>query len=178
MTDTKTMNISNPKTGTKAIALTGLLFAVSIVLAVVENMLPPIPIAVPGVKIGLSNIAVMYAVFFVGAKYAYGIAVLKSLFVVITRGLIAGSLSLAGGLLSVTVMLAILVLTKKRASIAIISISGAIFHNVGQFIMISLIYIGTSLWLYLPVLLISGVLTGLLTAGLLKVILPAIKRLV
>jgi heptaprenyl diphosphate synthase len=53
------------------LVLTSLIFAAALVLAVVENALPPLPIAVPGVKFGLSNIAVMYALFFLGRKQAF-----------------------------------------------------------------------------------------------------------
>ena len=56
--------------------------------------------------------------------------------------------------------------------------NGAISHNIGQFIVISLIYTGTNMWFYLPLLIIAGVATGLLTAGILKVILPAVNKLV
>jgi heptaprenyl diphosphate synthase len=170
------MNIASRRT--KSLVLTGLLFAVAIVVAILEGMLPPIPVPIPGVKIGLSNIVVMYVVFFLGAKQAYGIAVLKSFFVLITRGAIAGALSLTGGLLSITVMLLLMYFTNKKASYAITSIFGAISHNIGQFIVISLIYTGTSVWFYLPLLIVAGVVTGLLTAGILKIILPALNKLV
>ncbi|HRX42750.1 MAG TPA: Gx transporter family protein [Clostridia bacterium] len=170
------INITSKRTRT--LVLTGLLFAVAIVVALLEGMLPPIPVPVPGVKVGLSNIVVMYTVFFLGAKQAYGISVLKALFVLITRGAIAGALSLAGGVLSITVMLIVIGFSKNKASYAMTSISGAISHNIGQFIVISLIYTGTNMWFYLPLLVIAGVITGLLTAGILKVILPAVNKLV
>lgn len=178
MDNSKTLTINDQSKKTKKLVLTSILFAISLVLAWLESILPPLPIAVPGIKMGLSNIAVMYALFFIGAKQAYGIAVLKSAFVVITRGLIAGVFSLTGGLLSITVMLLIMVITKRNASYSIVSIFGAITHNIGQFIVISLIYAGTNVWFYFPVLIISGVATGLLTAGILNVILPAFKKLV
>ena len=103
----------------------------------------------PGVKFGLSNIAVMYALFFLSKGQAYSIAVLKSLFVAMTRGMIAGILSLSGGILSLTVMLILMVLFRDKASYAVISISGAIAHNLGQFVAISFIYTGMYLWAYL-----------------------------
>ena len=70
---------------TQSIVLASMIFAVALVLSIVENILPPLPIPVPGVKFGLSNIAVMYALFFLGWKQAYVIAVLKGGFVFITR---------------------------------------------------------------------------------------------
>ncbi|MBN2557782.1 MAG: Gx transporter family protein [Clostridia bacterium] len=170
------LNIYQSKGRTHTIVLTGLLFATSIVLSLLEGMLPPLPIAVPGVKFGLSNIAVMYALFFIGPLPAYGIAILKSAFVVVTRGMVAGLLSLSGGLLSITLMLILYFLLKSRVSYVIISVTGAISHNLGQFAVIALIYVGASVWFYLPVLIISGVASGILTAVLLKAVLPAIRH--
>ena len=163
---------------TQRMVLAGLIFATALVLSIVENMLPPLPIAVPGVKFGLSNIAVMYALVFLGNKQAYIIAILKAFFVFITRGIIAAALSFFGGILSLTIMLLLLLLFKERISYLIVSIFGAVFHNIGQFIVISLLYMGMNIWAYFPVLLISGVIAGIVTSTLLKFILPALKRLV
>lgn len=162
---------------TQMLVLTSLLFAAALVLAIVENMLPPLPIAVPGIKFGLSNIAVMYALFFLGKKQAYTIGILKSVFVFVTRGGIAGLLSLAGGLLSITVMILLMFLFRDKITYLIISIFGAVFHNVGQFIVITVIYTGMNMWAYFPVLLISGLAAGIVTSTLLKFIMPAFNRL-
>ena len=163
---------------TKRLVFTALLFAVALVLSIVENVLPLLPLPVPGVKFGLSNIAVMYALFFLDKGRAYMIAVLKAVFVMGTRGVIAGLLSLSGGILSITIMILLMALFKEKISYLVISIFGAVFHNIGQFIVITLIYKGMVLWAYLPVLLISGVIAGVITSTLLKYILPAFKRLV
>lgn len=162
---------------TQMLVLTSLIFAAALVLAVVEDMLPPLPIAVPGVKFGLSNIAVMYALFFLGKKQAYTIGILKSLFVFVTRGGIASLLSLSGGLLSITVMIILMTVFRERITYLIISIFGAVFHNVGQFIVISVIYTGMNMWAYFPVLLISGLAAGIVTSTLLRFIMPAFNRL-
>jgi len=163
--------------GTRRMVLLALIFATALVLAWVENLLPPLPIAVPGVKFGLSNIAVMYALFFLGGREALLLAFLKGLFVLGTRGPVAASLSLAGGILSVLVMLLALKVLGERATYMGTSISGAVAHNLGQFAVVTTLYLGISLWVYLPVLLISGVIAGILTATLLRFILPALKRL-
>jgi len=179
--------MKNDKTGryitanlskTQTLVLTGLIFAAAVVLAMVENMLPPLPIAVPGVKFGLSNIAVMYALFFLGVKQAYSIAVLKAVFVIVTRGFIAGVLSFSGGILSLTIMLLLLLIFKESISYLIISIMGAVFHNIGQFIVIVVIFSGMNIWAYFPVLIIAGIIAGIVTSTLLKFIIPAFNRLV
>lgn len=173
ITNTKIKNLNR----TQMLVLTSLIFAAALVLAIVENMLPPLPFAVPGVKFGLSNIAVMYALFFLGRKQAYTIGILKSVFVFVTRGGIAGLLSLSGGILSITVMILLIAIFRDKISYLIISIFGAVFHNVGQFIVITVIYTGMNMWAYFPVLLISGLAAGIVTSTLLKFIIPAFQRL-
>ena len=174
----ETFRLSENMNKIQILVFSGLLFAIALILSLVESFFPIMPIAVPGVKIGLSNIAVMYAIFFLGARQAYAIAILKALFVFFTRGFIASTLSLSGGLLSVTGMILMLFLLKEKVSYSGISVVGAVSHNIGQFLVVSLIYVGVSIWAYLPVLLITGVIAGLLTATLLRILLPALKRLV
>lgn len=176
------MSINNKITAnlsrTQVMVLSSLIFATAIVLSIIENSLPPIVVAVPGVKFGLSNIAVMYALFFLGKKQAYTIAILKGFFTFATRGAVAGLLSLSGGVLSLTIMVILIFIFKEKITYLVISIFGAVFHNVGQFIVISILYIGMNMWAYFPVLLVSGVIAGIVTSTLLKFILPAFKRLV
>lgn len=160
----------------RRMVLTGLLFAVILVLVVLENELQ-IPAPAPGVKLGLSNIVVMYSLFFVEKREALLLAVLKSLFVFLTRGAIAAFLSLCGGLLSILVMIVFLLIFRERISYFMISILGAVSHNIGQIIAVSFLYTSLYLWSYLPVLLIAGVIAGGVTSTLLKVTLPALKRL-
>ena len=176
------MRIENKITGkmntTQVMVLSSMIFATAIVLSIIENMLPPIVVAVPGVKFGLSNIAVMYALFFLGKKQAYTIAILKGFFAFATRGAVAGLLSLVGGLLSLTIMVILIMIFREKISYLIISIFGAVFHNIGQFIVIAILYTGMNMLAYLPVLLLSGLIAGIVTSTLLRFILPAFKRLV
>ena len=79
---------------TRRIALSGLLFALTMALSFAESAIAPMLGLMPGVKIGLANIVVMYALFFMGAKQALSLALLKSFFVMLTRGVVAGFLSL------------------------------------------------------------------------------------
>ena len=95
----------NPKRGSKTqdIALSGLLFALAMALSFVEGTLV-IPGLMPGMKLGLANIVVMYALFFMGGKQALMLDLLKALFVFLVSGWTAGFLSLCGGLFSLLVM--------------------------------------------------------------------------
>ena len=88
---------------THSIALSGLLFALAMALSFIEGTLV-IPGLLPGMKLGLANIVVMYALFFMGPKQALVLDVLKAFFVFLVSGWTAGFLSLCGGLLSLLVM--------------------------------------------------------------------------
>lgn len=161
---------------TQKLVLTSLFFAVAIILSVIENSLPPLPIAIPGVKFGLSNIAVMYVLFFIGKKQAYSVVLLKAIFVFSTRGWIASVLSLSGGVLSLTVMILLIAIFREKVSYLILSIFGAIFHNIGQLIAVSIVYTNLYLLYFFPLLLVSGVIAGVITSVLLNFIEPAFKR--
>lgn len=156
-------------------ALGGMLFALAIVLGIVEGLIAPLLGLPPGVKPGLANIVVMYALFFLGKRQAVLLVLLKALFALLTRGASAGALSLAGGLLSFAAM-CLLLLLPDRPSFLILSIAGAICHNLGQLLMASL-WLQTAFSLaYAPVLIISGIGMGAITALSLRVLLPALER--
>ena len=162
---------------TQKLVLTSLFFAIAIILSIVEHSLPPLPLAIPGVKFGLSNIAVMYVLFFLGRKPAYAVAFLKAIFVFSTRGWIASVLSLAGGILSITIMIVLMVIFRERVSYLILSIFGAIFHNIGQLVAVSIVYTNLYLMYYMPVLIVTGVAAGFVTSILLNIIRPAFSRI-
>lgn len=154
----------------------GLLFAVAVVLSYVEGMIV-IPGLPPGVKLGLSNIVTMYCVFFLGTANAYTLAVLKALSVLLMRGPTGALLSLLGGVVSVTVMFLLLRLRKQKLSYLVISILGAIGHNMGQLLGASMLT-GTTLTLYyFPILILSGIMMGFVTGLVLKTVLPAVEKL-
>lgn len=159
------------------LVLTAMLFAIAIVLSLVEGTLPALIPTVPGVRFGLSNIAVMYALFFLRKREAFAIAVLKAIFTVVTRGLIAGLLSFSGGMLSLVIMIVLMSVFKENISYTMLSISGAISHNIGQLSVVAAVYTSLYTFAYLPVLLISGVLAGIVTATLLRVAIPALERI-
>ncbi len=163
------------KFDTKRIALLGLLFALAVVLSIIEGFIP-VPAPVPGVKLGLSNVVIMFALFNLKQRDALALALMKSLFVVAARGLIAGFISFSGGLSALAVMTIIIMIQRERSTYLLVSVAGAVFHNIGQFTAASIV-MQTLLWPYAPVLLISGILTGIATSVLLKLTTPAFRRL-
>ena len=116
---------------THEIALSGLLFALAMALSFIEGTLV-IPGLAPGMKLGLANIVVMYALFFMGARQALYLDLLKALFVFLVSGWTAGFLSLCGGLLSLLVMWVLYYKLPFRPTWFILSVCGALSHNIGQ----------------------------------------------
>ncbi len=168
--------MKNEDSKTKNLVLTAMLFATAVVLSIVESMIP-MPIPIPGVKFGLSNIVVMYAVFFLNKRDALMIAILKGVFAALTRGAVAGLLSLTGGVFSIVVMVVLMYILKEKGSYFLYSMAGALFHNIGQFVAISIIYTDMAWLYYLPILLVTGIIAGMITSVLLRVLLPALQKI-
>lgn len=144
----------------KKTAYLGLFAAIAIIFGYVESLIPFFA-GIPGMKLGLANLAVL----FILEKYSWKEAALVSTVRILVIGFLFGNMfsilySLAGAALSLTVM----TLMKKFSGFSILGISvvGGVSHNIGQLIVASLIVENTSLLYYAPALLISGVVTGLL----------------
>jgi len=160
---------------TKKVALSGLLFALAMALSFVEGSIT-FPGLLPGMKLGLANVVVMYALFFMGVRQALILDVLKAAFVFLVSGPTAGFLSLCGGLCSLVVMWGLYAMP-RRPTWFILSVCGALAHNMGQ-LAGACVVIGTALTLYYaPILLVMGLVMGAVTAAALRAILPALGRL-
>lgn len=157
----------------RRIALLGVLAALAIVLSYIESLLPPL-ISIPGVKLGLANIAVMLALYKLGLKEAAIISLVRNLVVfLLFGGLIALLYSIAGAALSLTVMY----LLKRYTPFSElgVSVSGGVAHNVAQITVAIFSFSTPSLILYLPVLLISGTLAGIVIGICSAIIIKKIK---
>ena len=158
----------------KKIPYYGLFAALAILMGYVE-MLIPIPVPIPGVKLGLANVIIIIMMYFMDTKSAFFVSLIR----VILSGLLfagfAGLLySLAGALLSFAVM----ALLKKTGKFSIVgvSIAGGIFHNVGQIIVAALAVENVRMAYYLPFLLVRGVVTGIFIGIVAKTALGYLKR--
>ena len=147
------------------VAFTGLLAALALALSFLEGLLPPLPMMPPGAKLGLSNIATMYAAGTLGLPSALFLAVFKGLFSLMTRGGMAGMMSLSGGVVSTFLMW--LLLKKTKVSLGVVGVCGALAHNAAQ-LCVAYFLTSTSVLFYVPFLLLFGVLTGLLTGLVLE----------
>jgi len=152
-----------------------LLAAAALVIFVAEAQIPPI-IAVPGVKLGLSNIIVLLTMYIYGRREGAVVLGLK----IVLGSVFAGQLmsffySAVGGILCLAVMALLKgILTEKQ--IWATSAFGAAAHNIGQLI-VAIAILGTEklIW-YLPVLLTSGVITGLFTGLCAQFALPRLRK--
>lgn len=158
---------------TKKLTHIAMLLTLTAVLSIFESMLPTF-VPIPGVKLGLANIAIMYALFFYGKRAAVMLNIAKAL-LALTRGFTAGILSLCGGLLSIAVIILLLLIFKDKISYILLSIAGAIFHNIGQLTAVYFILDNYSIWYYIPILIISGVIMGILTGILLRTLMPVLS---
>lgn len=160
----------------RKLARASLLFALSLVLSYLESLLPALPFFPPGVKLGLSNVVVMFCLYMSTPFYSLVIVFLKALFVFLLRGYIAGLLSLLGGMVSLGAMLLVFLLSQKKASLLLVSMTGAVFHNLGQLFGIYFLF-SQNLIYYLPLLILSGMLMGFVTGIVLKLTLPKLLTL-
>ena len=139
-----------------------LLTAVSLVLFVLENQIPA-PVPVPGVKLGLGNVIVVAVLFLYGRREALAVLTVKFvLSAVVTGNLGALTYSAGGGLLSWGGMCLLRGLLRPN-QLWVASVLGAMLHNLGQLLAAVLIAATPGLWAYLPVLLLSGMVTGFFT---------------
>jgi heptaprenyl diphosphate synthase len=145
---------------TKKIALLGISLSLAMILSFVESLIPPL-VAVPGIKIGLANLVIVFLLFKTGVKYAAAVSLVR----VILSSMLFGNLqvfvfSFAGAILS----LAGMAIMKKTNLFSIITVSvcGGILHNIGQIIVAAVWTSTPEIMYYLPVLLVSGTAAGIL----------------
>lgn len=162
---------------TEKIAFTGIFTALAFALSYIEYLIPFDAIGVPGVKLGLANLAVMAALYLFGFFSAAAVSLVR----ILLSWLIFGSFtafaySLIGGVLS----LAAMYLLKKIDLFGEIgvSVSGAVAHNAGQLAAAWLLTSTPGVWYYLPVLAIAAAVTGTLNGLLLKIALPRVKKII
>lgn len=153
-----------------------MLFALACALSFVESLLIPWMGLPPGVKIGLANIVVMFSMLYIGRESALFLTFLKSAFALLTRGVAAGLLSLGGGMFAFLVML-LFRIRDKKPSLFLFSSCSAIAHNFGQLLILKLIMQSVYTLYYFPLLLVSGLAMGAVTAYCFRLLQPALQRL-
>lgn len=170
------MNVNlREKNGIPMLCRTAMLSAVALVLSVFENMLPPLPFVLPGMKLGLSNLAVMFSLEVCTLPCAGGIVIIKGLFAFLTRGVTAFFMSTVGGLLAALGMY--LALGQKRFYFGCFGIGvwGAFLHNCGQ-LLVAYVFVSDAVFVYFPVLSLASFVTGSLTGLVYYIVLPYLRK--
>lgn len=140
------------------VAQFGIFTALALIFGYLETFIP-FHIGIPGIKLGLSNLIIVIALYKLSLSETYALSIVKA----VLTGFMFGNLfailySLAGGILSVSVM----ALAKKGKGFSVVGVSicGGVFHNIGQLIVAAIAVESYSVVYYTPVLLIAGCITG------------------
>ncbi len=165
--------------GIQRLTLIGVLGALSVALSALEGWLPALPVLlalpVPGVRLGLANLAVTAALFWLGLPAALSVGILKTAFVLLTRGLTAAMMTGAGTLLAVLAMAVMRPLYSRRAVTFVgVGVAGAAAHTIGQ-LSVAALLLGAGAWYYTPPLLLCAAACGTLTGLLLNLLLPRLE---
>lgn len=148
----------------------GVFTAMALIFSYLETLIP-LPVGIPGIKVGLANLVIVIVLYKMGKREAFLLSVAR----IFLAGFLFANLfsivySLAGGMLS----LAVMAFLKKRGFFSVygVSMAGGVSHNIGQILMAMIIVETYSVVYYVPVLLVAGVLTGLaigvMASGMLK----------
>ena len=146
------------KLTTKQLVTLSALVGVAMILSYIESMIPAF-VAVPGVKVGLSNIAAVFALYALGWPYAIIVSVVR---VFLSALLFGNFVSLIYSLSGAAVALALMILLKRldRFSSVGVSVAGGVGHNAGQVIAACIVMENAAISLYIIPLIISGTIAG------------------
>lgn len=146
---------------TKTVAFVGACTALALILAYVEALFPPLFAAVPGIKMGLPNIVIVFLLYRRGPVVAGAVSLLRIVLVSLLFGnAMALMYSIAGGILSLLVM--ILLRRLRFLSTVGVSVAGGVAHNVGQILVAMLVLKTAEIGYYLVVLTVTGTIAGIL----------------
>ena len=142
----------------KKITFLAILVTLALMLSFIESQIPPI-VPIPGIKIGLTNVIVLFVLYKFGIKEACLVSIVRVGLVSLLFGNFQSMLfSLSGAALALVGMS--LLKRVPKFSLIGVSVVGAVCHNVGQIIMACIIMETNIIVYYLPFLLISGTVTG------------------
>ncbi|MBR3895197.1 MAG: Gx transporter family protein [Clostridia bacterium] len=149
----------NKKSNVKRLTFLGLCATVALLLSYVEFLLPPLFVAVPGIKLGLPNLIIIFLLYRLGWRAAVTVSMIRLLISSILFGsAMTFAYSLAGAVLSLLVM----GLLKKTDlfSMTVVSIAGGVSHNLGQILVAMLLLNTPQIVYYMIVLAVTGTISG------------------
>lgn len=146
----------------KRMTILAMYTTIALTIFIVESLLPALT-PVPGIKLGLANIITLWLLIYTSPKDAF-LVLLMRIFIASTLAgqMMSFAYSLCGGLFCFLAMSALYRLLGRKY-IVFVSIIGAMFHNLGQIVIATVVLQSLSILSYLPLLTISGVVTGTFT---------------
>ena len=151
--------MKNQKTRVEKIAFVGITASLAILLSYVEFLLPPIFVAVPGIKVGLPNVVILFVLYRYGVRYAAFVSFVRlCISSVLFGNLMIFIYSAAGAVISLLVM-AILKKAEKLSALGV-SVAGAVAHNLGQIVVAMLLLDTPQIAFYMIVLTFTGTVAG------------------
>ena len=158
----------------KKISICAMLAVIALIFGYIESLFP-IPLPIPGLKLGLGNIVVLICIYIINSKYAFFVMLIK---VILSTILFASPsmliYSLSGGILSYVFMI---IMKKYSFSIITVSIGGGVSHNIGQLAAAFFILDSINIVYYTPFLIICGTITGVITGTISKLIINRIHKI-
>lgn len=155
-----------------------LLVSMALILSLIERMIP-VPFVTPGAKLGLANLVIIISIYTLDSyKESFTVLIIRLFLSAMLGGNLSTFLySASGGLLSFLITIVVKKLGGKHVSIIGVSSSAAVFHNIGQLLTASIILNNFGVFLYLPVLSIVGIITGIFVGLSANYILAHLSRL-
>ena len=151
-----------------------LLAALALIFSYIEVLIP-FNFGVPGIKLGVANLVIIVSLYYLGAGYAITVNVVRILIAgLLFNGLFGALYSLAGAIVSFIVM----ILLKKTDVFSVVGISmaGGVAHNLGQILVAAFLVSNIKIFIYFPVLIISGVVCGTIIGILSQLILRKLPK--
>ncbi len=154
------MQLHNEHPAAKRVAVSAVLASLALIFSYIEAILPAAP-GIPGIKLGIANLVVIIAIYRLGSRYALTINLIRIFLAgFMFSGLYGAVYSLCGCILSFAVMYFL-----KRSdafSVVGVSMGGGVAHNIGQLTAAAFLVSSPEIFYYLPVLIISGTISGIL----------------
>ena len=161
------------RNNTKKLTMLAMMISFALILSYVESRVPAF-VAIPGVKVGLANIAVIFVLYKMGTKSAIVISLVR---VVVVSMLFGSAVSLIYSLMGAIFSLTVMVLLKKLTPLkeVTVSVSGGIMHNVGQIVAASFLLETNVVVYYLPFLILSGTIAGIVIGAAAALLIKRVK---
>ena len=164
----------NNRYSASKLTMCALLAALALIFSYIEVLIPFNP-GIPGIKLGIANLVIIVALYYLGPKYALTVNLVRILIAgLLFNGMFGALYSLSGGLLSWLIM--VLLQKTRLFSVTGVSMAGGIAHNLGQLLTAAFIVSNIKVFIYFPVLIFSGMICGTLIGILSHLILKKLPR--